>query len=88
MQTRLIIDLERARAILKNALHCVITELKLPGYLIEGILLDLLNDVRAQKVQELAAECVEALKQIPTPPTPDPQKAETIRREEGEKLNE
>lgn len=88
MPTRLIIDLERARAILKNALHRVITEIKLPGYLIEGLLLDLLNDVRAQKAQELAAECVEALDQIPPPPTSESEKSEATRREEGEKLNE
>lgn len=72
MKPTLIIILERARAILKNALNRVIKETALPAYLIEGILLDLLADVRAQKAVELAAECEDALKQIPSP-TPEPE---------------
>lgn len=76
MKPTLIIILERARAILKNALNRVIKETALPAYLIEGLLLDLLADVRAQKAVELAAECEDVLKQIP-PPTPEPEAAQT-----------
>ena len=65
MKPTLIIILERARAILKNALNRVIAETALPAYLIEGILLDLLAEVRAQKAAEIAAEYEKALKQIP-----------------------
>lgn len=70
MKPTLIIILERARAILKNALNRVIAETALPAYLIEGIILDLLADVRAQKAAEIAAEYEDALKQIPPPEPP------------------
>lgn len=70
MKPTLIIILERARAILKNALNHVIAETALPAYLIEGVLLDLLAEVRAQKATEIAAEYENALKQIP-PPAPE-----------------
>ena len=70
MKPTLIIILERARAILKNALNRAIAETALPAYLLEGILLDLLAEVRAQKAAEIAAEYEGALKQIP-PPAPD-----------------
>lgn len=62
MKPTLIIILERARAILKNALNRAIAETALPAYLIEGILLDLLAEVRAQKAAEFSAEYEEALK--------------------------
>lgn len=71
MKPTLIIILERARAILKNALNRVIKETALPAYLIEGILLDLLADVRAQKAVELAAECENTLKQFSLSKQPD-----------------
>ena len=53
--------LERGRSILKNALNRVITETSLPAYLVEGILLDLLADVRAQKANEITVELEKAL---------------------------
>lgn len=71
MKPTLIIILERARAILKNALNRVIAETALPAYLIEGILLDLLADVRAQKAAEIAAEYENALELIPPPAPPE-----------------
>ena len=73
MKPTLIIILERARAILKNALNRVIAETALPAYLIEGILLDLLAEVRAQKAAEIAVEYEDALKLIlpPEPPAQD-----------------
>ena len=67
MKPSLSLILERARAILKNALTRVINELSLPAYLLEGVLLDLLAEVRAQKATELAAELENAIKQIPPP---------------------
>lgn len=67
MTPNLPIILERARSILRNAINRVIKETVLPAYLIEGILLDLLADVRAQKATEIAAECEEMLRQIPPP---------------------
>ena len=70
MKPTLIIILERARAILKNALSRAINETALPAYLIEGILLDLLADVRAQTAAEIAAEYEDALKLIPPPEPP------------------
>lgn len=70
MTPSLIIILERGRAILKNALNRVIAETTLPAYLIEGILLDLLAEVRAQKATEIAAELEETLKLIPPPAPP------------------
>lgn len=70
MKPTLIIILERARAILKNALNHVIAETALPAYLIEGVLLDLLAEVRAQKATEITAEYEEVLKQT-QPPVPD-----------------
>ena len=72
MKPTLIIILERARAILKNALNRVIAETALPAYLVEGILLDLLAEVRAQKAAEIAVEYEDALKLIP-PPEPHEQ---------------
>lgn len=65
MKPSLPIILERARSILRNAINRVIKETALPAYLIEGILLDLLADVRAQKAAELAAEYEDMLKQTP-----------------------
>ena len=76
MKPSLIIILERARAILKNALNRAIAETALPAYLIEGILLDLLAEVRAQKVAEIAVEYEEALKLIPPPAAPAPTQQE------------
>lgn len=70
MKPTLIIILERARAILKNALNRAIAETALPAYLLEGILLDLLAEVRAQKAAEIAVEYEDALKQIPPPEPP------------------
>lgn len=67
MKPTLIIILERARAILKNALNHALAETALPAYLIEGILLDLLAEVRAQKATEIAAEYEDELKQISPP---------------------
>lgn len=64
MKPTLIIIIERARALLKSALNHVIAETALPAYLIEGVLLDLLAEVRSQKAAEIAAEHEEALKQI------------------------
>ena len=64
MKPTLIIILERARAIFKTALNHVIAETELPAYLIEGVLLDLLAEVRVQKAAELAAVHEETLKQI------------------------
>ena len=72
MKPTLIIILERARAILKNALNRAIAETALPAYLIEGILLDLLAEVRAQKAAEIAAEHENALKLIPPQEPPAP----------------
>ena len=72
MKPTLIIILERARAILKNALNRVIAETALPAYLIEGVLLDLLAEVRAQKAAEIAVEYEDALKLIPPPAPPEP----------------
>ena len=79
MKPTLIIILERARAILKNALNRVIAETALPAYLIEGVLLDLLADVRAQKAAEIAVEYEDALKLIPppAPPVPEPEQTDT-----------
>lgn len=65
------IILERGRTILKSALNHVIAETALPAYLIEGLLLDLLAEVRAQKAAEIAAEYEDALKQI-SPPSMKP----------------
>ena len=70
MKPTLIIILERARAILKNALNRSIAETALPAYLIEGILLDLLAEVRAQKAAEIAVEYEDVLKLIPPPEPP------------------
>ena len=67
MKPTLIIILERARSILKSALNHVIAETALPAYLIEGVLLDILADVRAQKAVEITAEYENALKQMPPP---------------------
>ena len=71
MKPTLIIILERARAIFKTALNQVIAETELPAYLIEGVLLDLLAEIRVQKAAEIAAVHEETLKQIqllsPTP---------------------
>lgn len=79
MKPTLTIILERARAILKNALNRVIAETALPAYLIEGVLLDLLADVRAQKAVEIAVEYEDALKLIPppAPPVPEPEQTDT-----------
>ena len=79
MEPTLIIILERARAILKNALNRAIGETALPAYLLEGILLDLLADVRAQKAAEIAVEYEDALKLIPppAPPVPEPEQTDT-----------
>lgn len=55
------IIIERGRVILRSALNRVITETALPAYLVEGILLDLLADVRAQKTNEITAELEKAL---------------------------
>ena len=74
MKPTLMLILERARAILHNALSRAINETALPAYLIEGILLDLLAEVRAQKAAEIAAEYEDALKLIP-PPAPQEQTA-------------
>ena len=76
MKPALIIILERARVILKNALNRAIAETALPAYLIEGILLDLLAEVRAQKAVEIAAEYEDALKLIPPPAPPENSEAE------------
>lgn len=76
MKPTLMLILEKGRAILHNALSRVINETALPAYLIEGILLDLLADVRAQKATELAAEYEETLKQIPPPAATAPAQTE------------
>ena len=55
------IIIERGRVILRSALNRVITETALPAYLVEGILLDLLADVRAQKANEITVELEKAL---------------------------
>ncbi len=62
MKQSLMLILERARTIMHNALTHAINETALPAYLIEGILLDLLAEVRAQKAAEFSAEYEEALK--------------------------
>lgn len=64
MKPTLIIILERARAILKSALNRALAETALPAYLIEGILLDLLAEVRAQKAAEIASEYERTIKQM------------------------
>lgn len=56
MKPSLLFILERARAILKNSLNRVIQETALPAYLIEGLLVELLAEVRGQKAAELVAE--------------------------------
>lgn len=81
MKPTLIIILERARSILKSALNHVIAETALPAYLIEGVLLDILADVRAQKAVEITAEYENALKQMPPPSQVSTDKTE-IEREE------
>lgn len=55
MKPSLLLILERARSILKNALNRVIQETALPAYLIEGLLVELLAEVRGQKAAELVA---------------------------------
>lgn len=77
MKPTLMLILERARAILHNALSRAINETALPAYLIEGILLDLLADVRAQKAAEIAAEYEDALKLIPPPAPPASEQTDT-----------
>lgn len=79
MTPSLPIILERARSILRNAINRVIKETALPAYLVEGILLDLLADVRAQKAAEIAVEYEDALKLIPPPaaPVPAPEQTDT-----------
>lgn len=81
MKPTLIIILERARSILKSALNHVIAETALPAYLIEGVLLDILADVRAQKAVEITAEYENALKQMSPPSQVSTDKTE-IEREE------
>jgi len=66
MKPSLVIILERARTILKNALHYAISETQLPAFLIEGILLDLLNDIREQKAKEITAEFEKVFESIPS----------------------
>ena len=81
MKPNLILILERARAILKTALNRVIAETALPAYLIEGLLLDLLAEVRAQKAAELGTEYEAVLKLIPPPTKPAPIENEAEREE-------
>ena len=76
MKPTLMLILEKARAILHNALNRVIAETALPAYLIEGLLLDLLAEVRAQKAAELGVEYEAALKLIPPPAEPAPVESE------------
>lgn len=83
MKPTLIIILERARAILKNALNRVIAETALPAYLVEGILLDLLAEVRAQKAAEIAVEYEDALKLIPPPEPPEQDQPDERTESEG-----
>ena len=68
MKPSLSMILERGRAIFRTALNRLIAETALPAYLIEGILLDLLAEVRAQKNAELSAELERAYVAIPEPP--------------------
>ncbi len=67
----LIIIIERARSAIKAALGNIIKATKLPAYLVEGILLDILAEVRAQKAVELATECENTLKQFSLSKQPD-----------------
>lgn len=48
--------IEKGRRILKAAINQILSETKLPAFLIEGILLDVLCDIREQKAMELYAE--------------------------------
>ena len=56
--------IERGRAIVRGAVNKVIKDTKLPAYLIEGILLDVLAEVRDQKNSELAAELEQRLAKV------------------------
>lgn len=70
MSKGLIIDMEQARIILKNALNRIITEKNLPAFLIEGILLDLLAETRAQKAVELTVEYENTMRKTTESATP------------------
>lgn len=50
------IALENARAMVISAFNQVQEEIKLPSYLMEGIVLDLLSQIRNQKNVELVAD--------------------------------
>ena len=49
----LMLLIEKAREIQRTAISNIIKETKLPAYLIEGVLLEALSEIRAQKVTEV-----------------------------------
>ena len=50
------VAIEQARANIINSVNKVIAESKLPAYLLEGIFLELLADVRESKIREISSE--------------------------------
>ena len=56
MNTPLSILLEKAKIRMTDSVNKAIQESNLPAYLIEGILLDILSDVRRQKNIELISD--------------------------------
>lgn len=56
METSLRFLVEKARRMLKGTINHILTETKLPAFLLEGVLLDMLADVRGQMLTELSTE--------------------------------
>ncbi len=53
MNTPLSVMIENARLKMRSAVNEVIKESSLPAYLIEGILVDVLSDIKSQHMAEL-----------------------------------
>lgn len=55
-QIPLSVAIEQTRVKIISAVNKAIAESKLPAYLLEGVFLELLADVRESKVREISAE--------------------------------
>ena len=82
MKDSLILMMEKTKIKMTTTLNQIIYESGLPAYLIEGMLVDILCNVREQKNSELLHE-FNYKQQLPV--KQEPEQAEPTEQEEGEK---
>lgn len=57
MNTPLSVIIEKTRLEMRTAVNQVIQKSNLPAYLLEGIILDILADIRSQHISEIVQDC-------------------------------